>query len=170
MSDRGLPTGDITMPGLETVRAVVAAMDDAGIETAVGGSGLLAALGLADRVRDWDVTTDAEPSAVCAALTSHGIPYTVQPAAEGRYATKGRLRVDGGDHDIDIIVGFAVRTVDRIVELPTRITGHWLGLPLADPAVWAHAYRAIGRPDRAATLDAWLRGASADAHGDRSAQ
>jgi hypothetical protein len=149
-------SGGVAMPGTEVLRTVLAALADAGIAAAVGGSGLLAALGLADHVRDWDLTTDADPRAVEAALTSAGIPYIPQPSGDDTYATRARLHVDGGDHDIDIIVGFAVRTGETIHELPTRITGHWLGLPLADPAVWADAYHLIGRHTPAATLETWL--------------
>ena len=150
--------GGVEMPGTEVLRAVLAALGDAGIEAAVGGSGLLAALGLVVRVRDWDLTTDADPPAVEAALTSAGIPYSPQSSHEGTWATRARLHVDGGDHDIDILIGFAIRAGETVHVLPSRVTGHWLGLPLADPVVWAQAYRLIGRHHRAATLEAWLAG------------
>ena len=120
------------MPGRQVLNEVLTALQDAGIDAALGGSGLLAALGLTDHVRDWDVTTDADPHLV------------------------DRLRVDGADHDIDLIVGFPIRADDTVHHLPTRITGHWHGLPLADPAVWAQAYRLIGRLEPATALDEWL--------------
>lgn len=123
---------------------------------ALGGSGLLAALGLTGHVRDWDVTTDAGPHAVQDALAAAGIPCTPQPSGDGPYATRAKLRVDGGDNDIDLIVGFAIRTQGGIHHLPVRVTGHWRGLPLADPAVWAHAYHLIGRGEPAAAPDTWL--------------
>jgi hypothetical protein len=150
--------GGVEMPGTEVVRGVLGALGDAGIVAAVGGSGLLAALGLADRVRDWDLTTDADLGAVEAALTAAEIPYSPQQAHEGTWATRARLHVDGGDHDIDILIGFAIRAGETVHVLPTRVTGNWLGLPLADPVVWAQAYRLIERHNRAATLDAWLAG------------
>lgn len=156
MGEATQQSGGVTMPGTEVLRTVLAAFGDAGIAAAVGGSGLLAAHGLVGHVRDWDLTTDADPRAVEAALTSAGIPYIPQPAGDDTYASRARLHVDGGDHDIDIIVGFAVRIGETIHELPTRVTGHWLGLPLADPVVWADAYHLIGRHTRAATLEAWL--------------
>lgn len=146
----------VARPGAQVLQAVLAALSNAGIVAAVGGSGLLAALGLTSRVRDWDITTDASPQTVKAALAAAGIPHTPQPSGDGTYATRARLSVDGGDHDIDIIVRFAIRTGETIHELPTRITGDWLGLPLADPAVWAQACRLMGRPGPAARLDAWL--------------
>lgn len=148
----------VTMPDVEPLRAVLAALDGMGITAAVGGSGLLAALGLTDRVRDWDVTTDADSRAVEAALAGAAIRYAARPSGDGAFATRARLHVDGGDHEIDIIIGFAVRAGGRVHELPTRVTGRWLGLPLADPAVWARAYRLIGRDGPADLLHAWLAG------------
>lgn len=96
------------------------------------------------------------PHAVRDALAAAGIPCTPQPSGDGPYATRAKLRVDGGDNDIDLIVGFAIRTQGGIHHLPVRVTGHWRGLPLADPAVWAHAYHLIGRGEPAAAPDTWL--------------
>jgi hypothetical protein len=42
-------------PPLETVRALQAALAEAGVPSVVGGSGLLAALELVDEARDWAV-------------------------------------------------------------------------------------------------------------------
>jgi hypothetical protein len=157
-----MPRDDVLMPRDDVLRVVLAALDEAGIVAAVGGSGLLAALGLVDQVRDWDVTTDASPEAVAAALSMRRIRHSSEPAGDGPYATCARLCVNGGDHAIDIIVGFAVELDGTVVRFPTRITDYWRGLPLADPWVWAEAYCLIGRESRAEALDAWLR-AQADA-------
>jgi hypothetical protein len=49
---------------------------------------------------------------------------------------------------------------DAVITLPTRVTGHWDGIPLGDPRIWAAAYRHINRHinrhDRAAVLEEWL--------------
>lgn len=163
MPDRELPAGEVDKPRADVVRSVLAALNDGGITAAVGGSGLLAALGLAARVRDWDITTDADPQAVRDALTAHHLGYTLQPSGDPPFATACRLRVDGGDHEVDVIVGFALRDGDEIVALPTRVTGSWCGLPLGDPSVWVVAYRLMARPHVADLLDAWL---TARAHAD----
>ena len=145
------------MLSLDVVRAVADALAARSIQVALGGSGLLAALGLADQVRDWDLTTDAEPAEVAGALTAAGLAYSRASSGDGPYATRARLCVDAGDHQVDLIIGFAVRTADgRVQPLPTRVTGWWQGLPLGDPAVWATGYRLIGRAERAAALDRWL--------------
>jgi hypothetical protein len=77
------------------------------------------------------------------------------PAGEGDYATRARFAVHGVGHDVDVLVGFAVRDHDDVVPLPTRVTRSWLGLPMADPAVWLRAYRLLGRHDRADLLQHW---------------
>lgn len=124
--------------------------------TALGGSGLLAALGLIDRVRDWDLTTDAEPELVATALRAAQLEHAEVTAGDGGYATRARFLVDGGDHEVDLLVGFGFRVGGSTIPIPTRVTGHWQGLPLGDPVKWAHAYRLMGRTGRADTLQTWL--------------
>lgn len=149
-------------PSTTAVKAVLAALAARGAPAAVGGSGLLAALGLVDRVRDWDVTTDADARLVRAALDDTGLPYRSAAVRDGLYATRERYVVAAADHEVDVIVGFAVRVPTpaadetELVSFPTRVSGHWHDLPVADPAVWARAYRLIGRPARAELLERWL--------------
>lgn len=144
------------VPPDAAVRRVLSALGARGIEAAIGGSGLLAALGLVDRVNDWDVTTDAPAEIVRAALDDTGLVYRAATVRDGTYATRERFVVATDDHEIDVIVGFAAIVDGRVVAFPTRVTGEWRGLPLADPAVWADAYRHIGRSERADLLRRWL--------------
>ncbi len=60
-------------PPLDVVRSVVQSIQRRGGEVALGGSGLLAALGLVASVHDWDVTTDASLPLVTTALS--GLPW-----------------------------------------------------------------------------------------------
>jgi len=121
-------------PPLSVVAAVVDAIQAQGAVAAVGGSGLLAALGLVGRVRDWDVTTDAETETVEAALRATGLPVAPAPAGEGSYATRARFVVPCADHDVDVLVGFALRdNRGGVVPMPARVTRTWSGLPIADP-------------------------------------
>jgi len=143
-------------PPLLVVEAVLDAIHGHGAVAAVGGSGLLAALGLVDRVRDWDVTTDAPTETVEAALQASGLPAGPAPAGEGSYATRARFVVRGVDHNIDVLIGFALRdNKGNAVPLPTRVTRIWRGLPIADPEVWLRAYRLLQRHDRADLLQHW---------------
>jgi hypothetical protein len=137
------------IPDLGVVGRVVRSLEAHGLVAAIGGSGLLASLGLVGAVRDWDVTTDGLPELVEAALDDCGYVFAKVPAGEGAFATVAHYVVAGGDHEVDVIVGFAVLDGDDRVELPTRVTGTWNGLPIADPEVWETAYRLLGRPGRA---------------------
>jgi hypothetical protein len=150
--DRPLPR----MPRIDVALRTVNALQQAMIVTALGGSGLLAALDLTDQVRDWDLTTDAEPQAVADALTCAHLDHAPAQAGEGGYATRARFRIEAGDHEIDVLVGFAFRSAGSTIHIPTRVTGHWRRLPLGDPLAWARAYRLMGRPERAAALETWL--------------
>lgn len=144
-------------PPLAVVKAVVTALQAHGAEAAVGGSGLLAALGLVDSVRDWDVTTDAATGTVELALAAvPGAPVTAASAGEDDFATRARFLVHGEDHAVDVLVGFALLEHEHFVPLPTRVTRTWRGLPIGDPAVWLRAYRLLGRHERADLLQRWL--------------
>jgi hypothetical protein len=143
------------IPDLTVVRRILGCFEDHGIVGAIGGSGLLAALGLTQIVHDWDITTDGAPSSVERALVEVGCPYRCGAAGVGAFATTALYIVDAETHEIDVIVGFAVRTEGRRIELPTRVTGTWRGLPLADPAVWEQAYRAVRATAKADLLVSW---------------
>jgi hypothetical protein len=119
---------------------------NAGIEVALGGSGLLFALGLTNSVGDWDLTTDAPVDVVVETLGSKARrgPRTAP------YTTSAFLQV--GEH-IEVLVGFAVDGV----HFPTVVTGEWNDVPLGDPVVWMDAYRALGRSAKSATLQEYLR-------------
>jgi len=146
-----VPASPVVTPPLSAVVAVLDALQARGAVAAVGGSGLLAALGLIGRVRDWDVTTDAPTQTVQAALSDTGLPVVVASAGQGGYATRARFV----GHDVDVLVGFALRDHGHVVPLPTTVTRIWRGLPIADPEVWLQAYRLLGRQDRADLLQRW---------------
>lgn len=137
---------------MRTVTRVVEALTAHGLNPAVGGSGLLVALGLADVAHDWDVTVDAADTDVTAALTAAGLQYRDGTIHDGIYATGRRYVI----HDVDLLVNFALHTPAGIETLPTRVSGVWRGIPLADPAVWARAYHLLGRGAKAEALERWL--------------
>jgi hypothetical protein len=146
------------IPDLTVVREILDCFEDHGIVGAIGGSGLLAALGLTKVVHDWDITTDGAASSVERALVEVGYPYRCGAVGAGTFATTALYIVDAETHEVDVIVGFAVRTGGRRIDLPTRVTGTWRSLPLADPIVWEQAYRAMGETDKADLLTCWQEG------------
>ena len=146
------------IPPFEVVAKVVEVLQAAGLRPAVGGSGLLVGLGLSDTANDWDVSVDAAPETVAEALHGAGVDYSDRTQRGGTYATDRRYVIDGSDHQVDLLVNFSLRAATgQAVVLPTRVTGHWRGLPLADPMVWARAYRLLGRHDKADLLEHWLQ-------------
>jgi hypothetical protein len=146
---------ELGLPPEDGLWAVLRALSARGAVAAVGGSGLLAALGLATEVHDWDVTTDADTGLVRAALHDAGVTFRADTVRDGVYRTRERFTIDDGP--VDLLVRFAIGTPDGVVELPTRVSREWRGLPIADPAVWARAYRLLGRNAKADLLEGWLR-------------
>lgn len=128
----------------------MAALESAGLDVALGGSGLLAAHGLVDRVNDWDLTTDAPVDAVLEALASAELPvFAARDGApdEPPFASEAVFRLPGS---VELIISFALLDDDgQRIALPTRVTGRWNDLPLGDLTVWEQAYTLLGHPDRA---------------------
>ena len=143
-------------PALAPVVARVKRLEHSGLVVALGGSGLLAALGLADRVRDWDLTTDAALEPVLEALA--GEPLSLH-GSDTLHADRKVVLDDGA---IEIIVGFAFHVDGGVVRIPTIVTGRWQGLPLGSPEGWAVAYELLGRPGKSETLLAHLAAVGAD--------
>jgi hypothetical protein len=138
-------------PSLEALQLVVAACRRAGVEVALGGSGLLYSLGLGDSVRDWDLTTDAPREAVEQALAR--FDWHEAPFGDGPFRSAYRLSVQVGGAEIDLMGQFAIEAV----HLPTIVTGEWQGVPVGSPEVWAVAYRLMERTPKADLLDRYLR-------------
>lgn len=136
-------------PPFEPLAALVARLERAGIRVALGGSGLLAALGLTDAVRDWDLTTDADLEALAAALGDE--PFT-HKGSDALHADQ-KLMLAGGA--MEVIVGFAFFTPRGVVRIPTRESGRWNGIPLGSLEAWAVAYALLGRDGKSEAL--WRR-------------
>lgn len=153
----------LLLPPLEPLRAVLARLAAAGVPHALGGSGLLASLGLVERVNDWDVTCDADLEPLAAIFAD--VPHE-------RFGNSGchadhKLTLEGGA--IELIVRFAFFVPGGIVRIPTIVTGEWQGLPVGSPEGWAVAYALMGelegaqrRIERADTLFALLASRGAD--------
>ena len=148
----GAPT-----PPLEPLLEVADILRQGGVGFALGGSGLLHALGLAGSVGDWDLTTDAEPTMIYRIF--EGRPQE-RHGPSGVHADE-KLRLCGGA--VELIVGMAFRSPAGVCRLPTLVEGTWHGVPLARPEVWAVAYTLLGRDEKARRLFAHLRGRGADA-------
>ena len=166
--DAAAEPADPGIPSLHTVTLLQASLSDAGIDSVVGGSGLLASLGLIEEVHDWDLVVDApiagEGSAAARdrvvqrveeVLDASGLPHRRRERS-GIFHTAAALLVDAGDHSIDVLVGFALESRDRVVSIPARPGHLWRGLQMARPEEWSQAYRLMGRAERAESLQRHL--------------
>lgn len=143
-------------PPIEPLLEVASILRRAGVGFALGGSGLLRALGLAESVGDWDLTTDADLDMVCRIL--RGFP-------QERFGPSGihadhKLRLRSGA--VELIVGMAIRAGGAVCRIPTVPRGEWRGVPLASPETWAVAYSLLGRDEKADLLFGRLRALGCD--------
>lgn len=144
-------------PPISALRSVLERLEGEGLVVALGGSGLLAALGLADRVRDWDLTTDGDADRVAAILAGK-----VEAAhGPGPLHADRKLVLAGGA--VEVIVGLAFQCGGGRVRIPTLVSGRADGIPLGSPEGWAVAYHLLGREQKRDALLQHLERHGADA-------
>lgn len=142
-------------PPLRVVQAVFADLAARG-RVVLGGSGLLHALSLVDAVGDWDLVTDVPPEQVARLLAARGLTAERLGGDVPGFATAALFRVDAGDHQIDVLVDFAIRAGGAVTAIEPRPWRTWQGMTLARPEDWAMAYELMGRAEKAALLRDWL--------------
>lgn len=140
-----------SVPAVQTIHRILA---DAGIATALGGSGLLCSLGLVSAVRDWDLTTEAPLETVLAALD--GYAWEKAPCGDPPFASKFRLAISVDGAVIDLMGGFSIVTETGTCRIPTLVAGQWEGVDTGSPEAWAVAYRLMQRHQKADMLHAYL--------------
>jgi hypothetical protein len=154
----------IAHPPLAPLHILLAPLDAAGIPHALGGSGLLAALGLVNHVNDWDVTVEADVDTLAALHPAHAF------TRHGNSGGHADHKLTFAAERTELIARFAFFVPGGIVRIPTVVTGRWNGVPLGSPVAWAAAYAIMAqqesdarRADRAERLFAWLDAQGADA-------
>ncbi len=128
-------------PPFEHLLTAGASLTESGHEWALGGSGLLFALGLADHVGDWDLQTDASADA-CEQVFAHHRYERFD--ANGCHADH---KLTLHDAAVEIIIRFAFTTPLGVVRVPTRVSGWWREVPVASPEGWVVAYWLLGELD-----------------------
>lgn len=156
----------IAHPPIEPLREALATLAGAGVPHALGASGLCAALGLVERVNDWDVTCDADLATLEALFA--GEPGESFGNSGCHADHKRNLR--GGE--IELIARFAFFVPGGVVRIPTVVTRAWHGVPVGSPEAWAIAYALMGafddeahrarRRERSELLFGWLDANGAD--------
>ncbi len=142
---------DPVTPPLGPLLEVVARLERAGIACALGGSGLLVALGLAGTARDWDLTAEAPLERLVP--IAHGLAY--ETAGSSGVHADAKLMLPGVA--IEVIARFAFHGPRGVIRIPTRVSGRWRGVPLGSPEAWAAAYHLLGRPAKRDLLLGHLR-------------
>ncbi len=138
--------------------SLVRACDAAGIRLQLGGSGLLFAHELVDRVGDLDLVFDVSARKPLGRLLNDltGVHPDFAAGQEPDFVSVWRCRHDFEGQPLDLTGGVTVRIGDRPVGLPFTPGRSWdLGeavVPLAPVEQWWLIYRVHGKPERAAAL------------------
>jgi hypothetical protein len=146
----------VNTPPLEPLLGVLDVLGRAGHPCYLGGSGLLAALGLADLVHDWDVTTDASIEEVTAALAG----FDVEPVGNSGVHADHKAMLPA--QRVEVIARFAFAVEGGVVRIPNRVSATWRGVPVGSPEGWAVAYALLGRPAKSGMLFGHLARTGAD--------
>jgi hypothetical protein len=135
-------------------------LDAAGIAWAVGGSALLASLGLVDQVNDWDVQVHSDPEPLREMFAD--VPHVFH----GHGGCHADWKLAFETQATELIPRFAFFVPGGVVRIPLHVSRHWSGLPVASPEGWACAYALMGefdepglrarRAERADRLFGWL--------------
>ncbi len=150
------PFPDVAYPPLAPLIDVIARLERAGIECALGGSALLAHLHLTREVRDWDVTAEADLAEIRVALG--GLPG--EEFGESGVHADHKLALTG--LDVEVIARLAFRTARGVCRIPTRISARVEGIPMASPEAWAVAYALLERADKSELLFGYLARSGAE--------
>lgn len=139
-------------PNSEYLQIIVSKFTECGLKVALGGSGLLYALGLTEVVHDWDLTTDESRQDVMQCLDAFHV--VEKKRVSETFCSEYILALP--DEDIEIIGSYAIRYGIETCHLPSIIGGSWGNVPLASPEVWAVAYDLMGRLGKAELLFGYL--------------
>ena len=150
----------VKLPPLFGLLTLTARLDAAGFAWAVGGSALLASLGLVDHVNDWDVQVESDPEPLRELFAD--MPHTFH----GHGGCHADWKLSFEAEATELIPRFAFFVPGGVVRIPLHVSGRWSGLPVASPEGWACAYALMGefdepelrarRAERADRLFGWL--------------
>jgi hypothetical protein len=146
------PFGNVRTPAIGALRDVLARLAGAGFAPALGGSALLARLGLLDggAVHDWDLVVDAPAREVWGAVRELEPRYA---GSSGRHADEKLMLPT---HGLEIICGFAFHAPGGIVRIPATVGEVVDGIPFATPEAWLVAYALLERDARVQAMLGWF--------------
>jgi hypothetical protein len=141
----------MTLPSLDLIKRLQDQLSLAGISSVVGGSALIASLGITVTINDWDLVIDDDPKDVQQVLDELGLSYK-KVGPSGIFKTEALFKISAENHEIDVMVRFALDTPKGVVSIPACPGKVWRGLTMARPEDWEVAYRLMGRHEKATLL------------------
>lgn len=144
-----------SIPSFEALELISKRFVENKIIHALGGSGLLFALGVIEKVKDWDIATEAPLENVIEALK--GLESKIIPNNE-LFKSQYLIKVAIGNTEIDNIGYFSIKKSNGASHIvPVKNFKDWNGIPLADPYEWLLAYKLMGREDMTIKLETYLK-------------
>lgn len=140
---------------IQSLAVVVEKLERHKIGYTLGGSGLLCSLGLADKVGDWDVMTEAPKGDVLAALQD----FEVHEITSGDYpfASEYKLIVRSTSPQVEIIGRFSIYCDAGLCHIPSIPLARWNGIQVGSPEAWYVAYALMSRKEKADMLLAHMK-------------
>lgn len=155
MTPSGTPRPDLRH--WSALRAVAEALNARDVPWLLGGSAMIAALGVDVEVGDLDITVPADMLGEVQAACADWEPRTSVGHAPPPWCSAWLVAGSIGDVEVEVIGDLCVLTPDGPCPVPHDPGGHLdldgVMVPLADPAVWWWVYRGY-KPERAALLAA----------------
>ena len=136
-------------PSFAALKQVSDRLKEANIDHALGGTGLLFALGLIGEVHDWDITVEA-PLELIEPMLAGLIWEPVGPSEAFSSDFLIRIFLEGAV--IEIISGFTILRSGQKHRIPFSVAGQWKGVPLANPKTWQKAYELMGQIHKSKAL------------------
>lgn len=142
------------IPPVEALEVLKNRLQNANINFALGGSGLMFVHGLSDHANDWDITTDATWEQIEPIVKD--LNYTLIPP-QGMFATRYLCKIELDGAVVDLMGDFSITTESETYLVPTKISGSWNGFPLGSLPAWGKAYDLMGRKEKARRVQDYVR-------------
>jgi hypothetical protein len=146
---------ELPEPQWTTLRILASTLNEAEVEWRLGGSALLAILGVDVEVHDLDVTVATDALDAVEAACRPWIRESHVGGVPSPWCSDWLLEARIGDTEVDLIGGFCVLGPSGRTRVPQDLGGildvDGIEVLLADPAVWWWVYRTY-RPAKAAAL------------------
>lgn len=140
---------------LNNLLSVVKIIEQNNIKYALGGSGLLLRLGLANTVNDWDITIEYPKNELLNILKHFDVKEI--ESGDHPFASKYKLLVHSVHPKVEIIGYFSIKTESGVCKLPALSEDRWCDVQIGSPEVWYVAYSLMNRTEKSNKLYSYLK-------------